>query len=281
MTIKIIIVVSALFVGCVAASPIKPTDLNYELKENTKNIGYVISSSSLEFDIQVIGKCTDKKRKFSISLTEKGTNKKPRQPQWSFFYNGEKNYKSYKVYNTKKFNTIMADFKVAKYLGSHNYSQQIDLTSPKLMALNKLCDKKQTEYASNQKKKSEKRNAENKKLINAVSLKTGLKPMFRGQNEQTFNELIYIFQNNGFKQHKNKFVWASDGDYKVSQVLNNKIMLRSYNVNLPPITIITKLSVLEGQFWSKVSRAPLKFIGVNSYKTVLGASKQTIVFQQL
>jgi hypothetical protein len=119
------------------------------------------------------------------------------------------------------------------------------------------------------------------KLIASVKKSTGLEPMFSGNNQKTFNELVYNFQKHGFTQHKNKFVWVENGDYRVSQVLEGKVMLTSYSNYLPPVTIITSLPVIEGQYWSNVTRAPLKFIGVNNYRTVLGAYKQTVVFEQL
>jgi len=255
--------------------------LSYKAIDTQTNVGYLIGSHSLEYDIQVLGRCSTQKSKFSFSFVEKNSNKKPRQPQWSFFFNNKKSYSSSKNYNETEFNKIINNFQTAKYLGNYDYSSKINLSSPKLSGLVELCKNK---YIENQYRKKEQNNQKQREqlaLINSVKNTTGLNPMFEGKNEFSFNELVYNFLNKGFNQHKNKFVWLTDGDYKVSQVLNGKVILTSYNNNLLPITIITKLEAIEGQFWSKVTRAPMKFIGLSHYKTVLGVSKQTIVLQPL
>jgi len=270
-----------LLTSCKSTSEVQPVDLSYKPINTRSNVGYLISSNSLKYNIEVLGKCSTKKSKFTFSFLDKNSNKKPRQPQWSFFFNDEKNIFSSKIYSETEFNKVINNFQVAKYIGNYNYSSKINLSSPKLSALVELCQNKYTEYQLKKKEKSDKTQAAQLELINSVKNSTGLNPMFSGKNELSFNELVYSFLNSGFNQHKNKFVWLTDGDYKVSQVLSGKVMLTSYSNNLPPITIITKLQALEGQFWSKVSRAPMKFVGLTNYKTVLGISKQTIIFQQL
>ena len=270
-----------LLASCKSTTALEPVDLNYKSINTLTNVGYLISSSSLEHDIRVMGNCSTKESKFNFAFFEKNSNKKPIQPQWSFFFNNKKSFRSSKIYNENEFNNIINNFQVAKYLGNYNYSPKINLSSEKLSDLIELCKNKHIAYQLERKEKYEQNQLKQIKLINSVKNSTGLNPMFGGKNQLSFNELAYSFINDGFNQHLNKFIWLTDGDYKVSQVLNSKVMLTSYSNNLPPITIITKLQTIEGQFWSKVSRKPLKFIGLNNYKTVLGVSKQTIVFQQL
>lgn len=274
-------IVCSLFLGCVASSPVRPKDLTYRLIESNRTIGYQIESNSLEYDIEILAECSSSNKKYSLNFVEKGTSKNARNPQWSFFYNGKKNYLSSTVYDEKNYLRNVAQIQTARYLGQFKYSKKIELTSPKLNQLPELCGKKHDRLVLTERNKSQQKRDKDKKLIDSVAKKTGLSPMLTGDNQTSLNELVYDFQRNGYSQHKNKFVWVTDGDYRVSQVLNDKVMLTSYNSSLPPITIVTKLPALEGQFWSKISRSPLKLIGATNYKTILGAQKQTIVFQQL
>jgi len=281
VTRNYLLFICILLTSCKSTSEIQPVDLSYKAIDTRSNVGYLISSKILEYDVQVLGRCSAQKSKFSFSFIEKNSNNKPRQPQWSFFFNNEKSYSSSKIYNETEFSNVINNFQTAKYLGNYDYSSKINLSSPKLSGLAELCKNKYIENEHRKKEQKNKKQGEQLELINTVKSETGLNPMFEGENEFSFNELVYSFLNNGFNQHKNKFVWLTDGDYKVSQVLNGKVILTSYNNKLLPITIITKLDAVEGQFWSKVTRAPMKFIGLSNYKTVLGASKQTIVLQQL
>lgn len=82
--------------------------------------------------------------------------------------------------------------------------------------------------------------------------------------------------------YKGKYVWPADGDYRVSQVFEEGlVILTGQSPTLPTISIITKLEALESQRWSVISSYPIKLIGARNYETVLGAQKQTILFEQL
>ncbi|MNI32534.1 hypothetical protein D3C73_864500 [compost metagenome] len=98
-----------------------------------------------------------------------------------------------------------------------------------------------------------------------------------------FNSLVSLIQKDGLSRHKNKFVWAQDGDYRVAQVVGDRVLLFSMNdqVLFPAITIITDEPAIEGQPWSSVSIGPLQLAAIESYLTVLGVSRQTIVFKRI
>ena len=278
---KNIIILPIILSGCISSNPVKPKDLNHDYFDTGRSIGYNIRSQKLEYDINITAECDSNKQKYSFSFVDKGTGQRAYQPQWTFFFNGAQDYRSNKQYNESEYLNKATDVQVARYLGSSKYSQKVDLTNPDLLNLPALCKRKYAQLLEDSEKIRKQNIEKHEKLVASVKKSTGLEPMFPGNNQKNFNELVYIFKTNGFSQHQNKFVWAEDGDYKVSQVLGGRIMLTSYSANLPPITIVTSLPALEGQFWSRISRSPLQFVGVSNYKTVLGANKQTIVFKQL
>ncbi|QBJ61631.1 hypothetical protein [Pseudoalteromonas sp. DL-6] len=278
---KYIIALPIILSGCISSNPIKPEDLSHNYFDTGRRVGYKIQSQNLEYDIKVAAQCDSNKQKYSFSFIDKSSGQRAYQPQWSFFFNGEKDYRSSKEYDEAEYLNKATNVQVARYLGSSKYSQKVDLSAPELLNLPTLCKDKYTQIQKDSAKRRKQRMEKDAELVASVKKSTGLEPMFSDSNQKNFNELVYSFQTNGFAQHQNKFVWTEDGDYKVSQVLDGKLMLTSYSTRLPPITIITNLPAIEGQFWSSISRAPLKFVGVTNYTTVLGATKQTVVFQQL
>lgn len=299
------ILICLLIASCQSTAKTKQVDLTYKLIEDQEGVGYLISSDALDNDIRIMGReCLTKESRFHFNFVKKDSKRKLEESErlrftpWSFFFNDIQGYSHYlKFYNASEFNQKIKKVQVAKDLGDYmfgglripDYSPKINISSNKLVSLVELCKDK---YAKNQleikerqlaaKEKNNKNRLAVQKLINKVKKSTGLKPMFDGKNELSFNQLVYRFLNGDFNQHKNKFVWLTDGDFKVSQALTGRVILTSrYDHNVPPITIITKKQAIEGQFWSAVSRAPMKFIGLNNYITVLGSRKQTIIFQQL
>ncbi|WP_040392378.1 hypothetical protein [Cellvibrio sp. BR] len=272
-----------LLTGCMAANPVIPNDLNITLIDTQKTVGYQIQSESLEYDVFITAQCDSKPNKYYFKFENENENSNAiiYQPQWSFFFHGKQDYRPSKIYEKAEYLNLISDIKVAKYMGSHKHSRKIDLTTPELANLPSLCESKYSKIQIEIVKRLQKIAEEEAKLIALVKKSTGLEPMFPGRNQKNFNDLVYSFQTNGVSQYLNKFVWPDDGDYRVAQVLDGRVMLTSYYTQSLPITIITNLSVIEGQYWSRVSNSPLKFIGVTSYKSVLGASKQTVVFQQL
>lgn len=273
---KLIFIIPILLSGCMFIMPIKPNDISLQLVENWQEVGYKIQSECLEHDVQILANCASDPQTYTFSFRNKENNKIANGAQWSFFTNGGYNISSLNLYDENEYLSLITNIQVAKFRGS-----KIDITFPELTSLPELCKNK---YAKRQEERSQRRKAimeKDAKLVASVKKSTGLEPMFSGNNQKTFNFVVSNFQKHGFSQHKNKFVWLDDGDYRVSQVLEGRVMLTSYSNYLPPITIITSLPAMEGQWWSKVTRAPLKFIGVKNYKTVLGVGKQTVVFEQL
>ncbi len=299
------ILICLLIASCQSTTKTKQVDLTYILIEEKEGVGYLISSDALDNDIRIMGReCLSKESRFHFNFVEKDNKSKLEESAglrftpWSFFFNDIQENNDYlKSYNAFEFSQKIKKIQVAKDLGDYmfgglrisDYSPMINISSTRLISLVELCKDKYTKNQQEIKERQLAAKEENKKnrlavqkLINKVKKSTGLKPMFDGKNELSFNQLVYRFLNGDFNQHKNKFVWLSDGDFIISQALTDRVILTSrYDHNVPPITIITKKQAIEGQFWSAVSRAPMKFIGLNSYITVLGSRKQTIIFQQL
>lgn len=306
---KILIILATLLItGCnsidtidslldlnIKKDPIKPFDLSYKLFDTKDGIEYKIQSEKLKDDIRVKAQCDSDKQKYSFSFIDDKNNGGRAFSHGSygqdFFFNGKRRgysrgylNKNYEYNETEYLNRA-----INVQVSNRDRGKRFDITSPELLNLPTLCKNKYTELQENLAKRTKQNNERIKqkrekdaRLVASVKKSTGLELMFSGDNEKSFDELVRIFRANGFSQHQNKFVWAGDGNYKVSQVLDGKVILTaSYHFELPPITIVTNLPALEGQLWSNISRAPLKFIGVTNHTTVLGASKQSIVFQKL
>lgn len=124
---------------------------------------------------------------------------------------------------------------------------------------------------------------ESNRQIAEVATRTGVQPMLTGRNQKDFNSLATMFRGLGIEEFVGKFVWAGDGDYRVSQILEGEVILTSLtNPSLfPMISIVTDKQALEGQAWSAVSKGPLQFAGPRMYKTAIGVERQVLVFKTI
>jgi len=290
MKLKILLLVSSIImIGCSTLTVIKPADLKYEyIQEKLSNpiVGYRITSNSLEYDVEVVSRYLQMPMTFEIYMVDRETGRKEKNSKWKFL-KGKKFLKSSMKIDEEEYLNLITDLQLSKGIPKWgdsynlNYPNRFLLSSSELHGLVDLAKNKKRENSRAIKLKRKKIHEQEQKLITNVSKTTRLKPALPKGNQVEFDELVNLFKENGISRYKNKFVWLTDGFYKISQVFNDKVILTSYNTNLPPITILTSLDAIEGQLWSKISRAPLKIIGISNYTTVLGASKQTIVLKQL
>lgn len=259
---------------------IEPKNLRVIPFDKESTVGYRLQTDEVDYDVVVSAKCESNNRTYSFHFSDKITNEESRHAQWSFFFNGERLGTSSKKFTEKQFLHLAQDIKVAKY-NAGSFDRKVNLTSLEVMNLPSRCEDKYSEIQKSIIKRNQEIAEENAALIASVTKSTGLEPMFNGDNQKTFNELIDELKSNGISQFENKFVWIKDYNFKVKQVVDKHIMLRGLNLQQLPVIIISDLPAIEGQYWHQVSRAPLKFLGVTNYTTALGVKKQALLFKLL
>jgi len=152
------------------------------------------------------------------------------------------------------------------------------LDSEKLLDLVTQCNLKKKARIDNRAQLYKKR----KERISKIADNFGLTPMFGGSNVASFEEIITQISQRGEVNTRGQFVRVQNGFYRVTQVIGKRgAILSSYGFsNQPLIRINTVGPVIQGQDWARTSSL-VKFVEVTSATTVLGASRQIIVFDQL
>lgn len=152
-----------------------------------------------------------------------------------------------------------------------------------MMSLVDLCRLKSTKLQIEEKANLSSEQQESDRAVKEVVNRTGALPITYGRNQIDFNNLVLLIQRDGPAHFINKFFWANDGDYIVSQVLKDRLILTSSTnpIYFLPITIITTETAIEGQPWSTISHGPLQFIGLSQYTSVLGAIRQTLLLRKI
>ena len=269
--------------GCVSPPEYVESDFTYEDISGFAQVGVRATSKSTGKTIEAYGTCTGDELRYFIIRKSAG-------PYGGFgdkwyvsieglrLYAGESHYK-----DEATFLAAASTIEVVGVTKKFGGQQRIRVASTQMERIPALCKAKQDGFIAHEKAIYEQADAENERLIDSVIERTGVQPMLIGKNLKDFNNLISLFQENGIANYKGKFVWVTDGDYRVAQVAGSRVLLISMTnpAYFPAITIITDKEALEGQFWSSVSRGPLQFIGVSTYQTVLGASRQTILFKPI
>lgn len=279
---------SALLFGCATIDASAPHEVRYQKIENDTSVGYIISSSLVMYDIEVYGECAGSDRQYVIKILDRSTKTEAKDPKGLLVFDkpdGAGLLFSGGRYDESKFKPISKSLGFARLFSPDGPVDRVGLSSSsgKLSDLPSLCKAKQDGFIAHEKAIYEQANAENERLIDSVIERTGVQPMLIGKNFKDFNNLVTLFQENGITSYKGKFVWVADGDYRVAQVVGSRVLLVSMTnpSYFPTITIITGKEVLEGQLWSSVSKGPLELIGTETYETVLGSSRQTIVFKSI
>lgn len=163
-------------------------------------------------------------------------------------------------------------------------AQEIEITNANLaLAKEARLQKEATERVAAQKRVAaeENRQALSLRKIKEVSIAYQTQAITKPYNILTFDELIALILENGVSEYKGKFFWVADKDaYTVSQVVDGIIMLNRHNSN-NTIGIQYSGDVIAGQRYKSISQRPLQFNGVNAATTILGATKQVMMFTPL
>lgn len=203
---------------------------------------------------------------------------------WTINMDGRPTFAGQSFYeNEDEFIAAASTIEVVGPEGTFGGRQRMTVSTSQMERLPGLCRDKQAQVIAYMREAEKKANEENERLISEVSNRTGAQPMLPGRNQMDFNNLVSLIQRDGISRHQNKFVWAQDGDYRVAQVLGDRVMLLSMNdhVMFPAIIIITDEQAIEGQPWSSVSNGPLQVFEIGNYVTVFGVSRQTIMFRRI
>lgn len=163
-------------------------------------------------------------------------------------------------------------------------SQSLQVPIVNVEALIQKCNAKLEEQKLAIKKSNEEYINRQISLSEEVAENLGLVPFNINddkRNISTFVDLVREFQQSGFSQYSNYFLWINNlSQYEVSQIINGGVLLTNrHYIDLPPILIKTEREFLEGQVWS--SNYPIKFVTTTSYQTVIGSTKQALVFEEL
>lgn len=280
-------VVAALFAGLLlagCASQPEYIDSDFTYQDIPSSGGVAVRASSLRAGktFEVFGICSTENRHYFIRQTSTqlfgGDGEK-----WSVNINGGRYWTGETRYDDEAFLAAISTLEVTRPAKGFSDPQVMRVTNAKLESMPEICKAKSAQIAATIKTTADSERDENARLISEVVKRTGVQPMLSGRNQMDFNNLILLFQRNGISNYLEKFVWVNDGDYRIAQVMHNRVLLISMtNPNqFPAITIITQDPAIEGQFWSSVSHGPLQLSGVSSYMTSIGVSRQTIVFKRI
>jgi hypothetical protein len=267
--------------GCAGQSV--QNDFTYEDVDGFSEVGVRASSKATGKTVEVSASCDAEARRYVIIRRSAGKYGGAGDP-WTISVGGEKLFAGTSFYEDEaEFLADASTIEVVGPVGRFGGQERMTVSSPQMQRIPELCREKQAQVMACMREAEAKANEENDRLISEVSNRTGAQPMLTGRNQMDFNNLVSLIQKDGLSRHQNKFVWAQDGDYRVAQVLGDRVLLLSMNdhVMFPAITIITDEQAIEGQPWSSVSKGPLQLSVIESYVTVFGVSRQTIVFRRI
>ncbi|MCA4964924.1 hypothetical protein [Pseudomonas sp. Y24-6] len=267
--------------GC-AGQAVK-NDFTYEGVDSFSAVGVRASSKATGKTVEVSAICTEESRRYVISRRSAGKFGGAGDP-WTISIGGETLFAGETFYEDEaEFLAAVSTIEVVGPTGRFGGQDRMTVSSPQMQRIPELCKEKQAQVIAYIHNAEAKATAEDKRLISEVSSRTGAQPMLPGRNQMDFNNLVSLIQKDGISRHRNKFVWAQDGDYRVAQVIGNRVLLFSMtNPGMfPAITIITDEQAIEGQAWSSVSKGPLQVSEIGNYVTAFGVSRQTIVFRRI
>jgi hypothetical protein len=267
--------------GC--AGQTVQNDFTYEDMDNFSEVGVRASSKATGKTVDVSAICTEEARRYVISRRSTGKYGGAGD-EWTISVGGNKIFAGESFYEDEAgFLAAVSTIEVVGPTGRFGGQERMTVSSPQMQRIPELCKEKQAQVIAYMRDAEKKSNEDNDRLISDVVSRTGAQPMLPGRNQMDFNNIVLLLQKDGISRHQNKFVWAQDGDYRVAQVLGNRVLLLSMNdhVMFPAITIITDEQAIEGQPWSSVSKGPLQVSEIGNYVTVFGVSRQTIVFRRI
>lgn len=278
-----VISLSIFLAGCSGVPINTENDFTYEDINDFSEVGVRAASKATGSAVEASATCDTEARRYTISTSSTGKFVGVGY-EWTININGYPHSAGTLFYEDEaKFLAALSTIEVVGPKGTFGSRQRMRVSAPQMERIPDLCKEKQAKVMAYIRDAQEKGRADDDRLISDVVNRTGVQPMLPGKNQMDFNNLVLLFQQTGASNHQGKFVWAADGDYRVAQVIGDKALLISMTNPdfFPAITIISGKQVLEGQFWSSVSRGPLQLIGISNYQTALNVSRQTIVFKAI
>ncbi|VVP89018.1 hypothetical protein [Pseudomonas fluorescens] len=279
-----IALVAMFLAGCSGVPKTAENDFVYKKLENRTDVGVSAFSQNVQKSFWIYGRCNEDVRNYVIVDQSRYPQPYNAPMKWKTFIAGKiSTTHSYYFSDDQEFLSAVSSLEIAAKSKDLGRERSVSVANQDILNIPALCKAKQDGFRAEEKAINDRALAYNEKLIAHVVKRTGLTPMLPGDNRIDFNNLVLLLQKSGTSEHTGKFIWAHDGDYRVAQVMGRRALLVSMTnpAYFPTITIITDKEVLEGQFWSSVSRDPLQFIGISTYQTVLGARRQTILFKQI
>lgn len=268
--------------GCASTSQYVESDFVRTPIQGYGTVGEKLVSERSGRAFEVYGVCADGGQQFFIK--DAMTSLPGSGGRWITRYQDGHSYPSSNDFSSSKvFLDALASLEVVKPAEAFSGELRMRVADQRALKIPEECkaiqQREQSIASIHAKANSEK----NVSMVREVVDRTGVRPMFKGRNEQDFNNLVNMFKRLGIEDFAGKFVWAEDGDYIVSQILDGEVVLTSMTnpALFPTISIRTKKQALEGQRWSTVSRGPLQFIGPKLYRTVLGVQRQLLVFKTI
>lgn len=279
-----IALVAIFLAGCSGLPKTAENDFVYKKLENHTDVGVSAFSQNAHKFFWIYGRCNGDVRSYVILDQSQDPHLYNAPMKWQTFITGKSALThDYRFLGDEDFLSAASSLEIVAFSSVLKTEHRVSVANQDILNIPALCKAKQDGFRAEEQALNDRAVAYNEKLIADVVKRTGLAPMLPGENRIDFNNLVLLLQKSGTSEHTGKFIWANDGDYRVAQVMGRRALLVSMTnpAYFPTITIIADKEVLEGQFWSSVSRGPLQFIGISTYQTVLGASRQTILFKEI
>lgn len=268
--------------GCVSASDYVAGDFTYEDISDSTRIGVRATSSLAGMAIDVFGLCTADERQYFIDPTSMGPYR-PEGNEWTANIDGGGFWRSEAKYDDEaSFIASLSTLEVISPPGVFGGKRRIKVANQQMERITALCNERQDQALAYVHDAKEKERRENERLISDVVNRTGVKPMLGGDNHKDLNNLALLFRATGTDPHEGKFVWAEAGDYETVQIMDGKVlMLSRFSPSFPAVIIFTDTKPPKGKSSFSLFKAPLKLIGTSTYETVLGESRQAIMFKAI
>lgn len=280
---QIIALAAVLTVGGCASSPeYIESDFTYKDISDSTRIGVRATSSLAGKAIDVFGLCTEDQRQYYID-PESIEPYRPEGKEWAANINGARVWMSEAKYDDEaSFIASLATLEVVSPPSVFGEERRIKVANSQMERIPALCKERQAQALAHIHDAEEKESRENERLIAEVVNRTGVKPMLGGDNHKDLNNLALLFRTTGTDPHEGKFVWAEAGDYETAQIMDGKVlMLSRFSPSFPAVIIFMNTTPPKGKSWFSMFKAPLKLIGTSTYETVLGVSKQAVIFKEI
>lgn len=268
--------------GCATHPESARSDFTYEDIPDYGKVAVRASSAQAGIAIEISASCIDGDARYSITPTSFGPYMAA-EKRWTLNIDGTAFWKGSASYDDETtFKASLATLEVVGPQSAFGGGGRYKVANERIDQIPDRCNKLRADHLADVRATAEKDRQKDDLLISDVVSRTGSRPMLPGKNSTTFNEIIVLLQESGVSKHKGKFVWVTDGDYRIAKVSPGSVLLISITSpdQFPAITIITDKEAMEGQFWSSVSSGPLELVGTSTYPTIFGA-RQTIVFKSI